>query len=366
MGWTKRGVDRIKRLTPKQEAEIPRFAEKWNAIARSTEPYDTQSTADAMRGFLKAMGCKQPRNGFWHCSDRVKAWQIARFKWEDAEKKNPKILGIQRLSAWATRCILTHSFEPSVITAVETFMNRNVARSLRPGRIAENTNEPKAGFRSGIVFGQWDASWLAIADYFGTVFGNEHCQKFAGLMQAVASCGFVWVKHDKVIYCDRPEIAKFDDRGRLHCEDGPAIQYRDGWGYCYMSGVPVPASYSKMPADEIKIDEVLKLSSTDMRMAIIKKIGFTRLLATTRHRSISEADGNSLIEFKLGEKAPYLYLRALHLKWQDKTGEKETMLPVPRMASQFGEDCPENIHDCEQVRRWTLGWPKEAIAVAET
>jgi hypothetical protein len=52
--------------------------------------------------------------------------------------------------------------------------------------------------------------------------------------------------------------------------------------------------------------------------------------------------------------------------WRDKTGDKETILPVPRLARQFGEDCPEDVNDCEQVRRWTLGWPKEAIAVAET
>lgn len=123
-----------------------------------------------------------------------------------------------------------------------------------------------------------------------------------------------WVKHDKVIYCDRPEIAKFDERGYLHCEDGPAIRFRDGWGYYYLSGVPVPASYGKTPADEIKLDEVLQLRNSDTRMAIIKKIGFNRLLATTRHRSVSEADGNSLIEFKLGDKAPYLYLRAISVR----------------------------------------------------
>lgn len=101
-------------------------------------------------------------------------------------------------------------------------------------------------------------------------------------------------------------------------------------------------------------------------MAVIKKIGFARLLATTRNRIVSEVEGNSLIEFKLGiGEGHNQYLRALRLKWQDKTGAKETM-PVPRLARQFGEDCPENVNDCEQVRRWTLGWPKEAMAVAET
>jgi len=185
-------------------------------------------------------------------------------------------------------------------------------------------------------------------------------------MQAVASCGFVWVKHDKVIYCDRPEIAKFDDQGRLHCEDGPAIQYREGTWFSCISGVPVPIKYIETPADDLKLDEVLKERNDAVRMAVIKKFGFARLLATARNRIVLEAEGNSLIEFKLGSTAPYEYIRALRLKWQDKTGAKETMLPVPRLATQFGEDCPENVNDCEQVRRWTLGWPKDAIAIAET
>lgn len=189
MGWTKRGVERIKTLTAKQEAEIPRFADKWNNIARSTEPYDTQSTHDGMARFLKAMGCKQPKNGFWWHESRVKAWEGARFRWEDAQKKNPNTFSLTR-SAWSNRCLLTHSFEASVVTTVETFMNRNVARSLPPGRIAEDTTAPKKEFHHVIVFGQSDAPWLATADYFATVFGNEHCRKLNGLMQAVASCGF--------------------------------------------------------------------------------------------------------------------------------------------------------------------------------
>jgi hypothetical protein len=44
----------------------------------------------------------------------------------------------------------------------------------------------------------------------------------------------------------------------------------------------------------------------------------------------------------------------------------DVSIMVPRLARQFGEDYPENVNDCEQVRRWTLGWPKEALAVVET
>jgi hypothetical protein len=69
-----------------------------------------------------------------------------------------------------------------------------------------------------LAYGHIDADWLAIVDYFATVHDNYHCHKLEGLMQAIASCGFVWLTPDKVVYCNRPEIAKFDDQGRLHCE----------------------------------------------------------------------------------------------------------------------------------------------------
>ena len=107
-------------------------------------------------------------------------------------------------------------------------------------------------------------------------------------------------------------------------------------------------------------------------MALIQKFGFRRLMDTVKHRRISVSNGNALLEFKIPRQTgsrwdnPNLQFRVLHVTWRDKTGDKETVIPVPRLARQFGDECPEDINDCEQVRRWTLGWPKEAIAVAET
>ena len=48
--------------------------------------------------------------------------------------------------------------------------------------------------------------------------------------------------------------------------------------------------------------------------------------------------------------------RGPYLKWRDKTGWKETIVPVPHRKSYFGTDIPEDIDACQQVRHWTLGW----------
>jgi hypothetical protein len=156
------------------------------------------------------------------------------------------------------------------------------------------------------------------------------------------------------------------------CEDGPALQYRDGYKYYAIHGVPVPEKYIETPADQIDFADIAKEENSAVRMALIQKFGFRRLMDTVKYRRISEANGNALIEFKIpspGESRwqnRHLNFRVLHVTWQDKTGDKETVIPVPRLARHFGDECPENVNDCEQVRRWTLGWPKEAIAVAET
>lgn len=131
----------------------------------------------------------------------------------------------------------------------------------------------------------------------------------------------------------------------------------------------MPEKYILTPADQIHFGDMIKERNAAVRLAIIKKFGFRRLMDTIRYRVISRADGNSLMEFTIhptGKRSWVPRFRALQLTWQDKTGAKETFLPVPRLARQFGEDCPEDVNSCEQVRRWTLGWSKEAMAVAET
>ena len=131
----------------------------------------------------------------------------------------------------------------------------------------------------------------------------------------------------------------------------------------------MPEKYILTPADQIHFGDMIKEQNAAVRLAIIKKFGFRRLMDTIRYRIVSTADGNSLMEFTIhptGKRSWVPRFRALQLTWQDKTGAKETFLPVPRLARQFGEDCPEDVNSCEQVRRWTLGWSKEAMAVAET
>jgi hypothetical protein len=367
MGWTSRGVERIAKLTPSQEAKLPHFLDKWNRIAVSTEPFDVDATCEGIDHFVEARGLKPFGDEVYKTASPADGWHDGGFHWSDNYQT---WFALERLQG-GTRCRLTHAFLPSVVRTVEEILERNI---VQPPRLVDLAppEQIRCNTRRYIHYGQHDAPWLAVVDFFATIFENEDCKKLSGLIQAVSSSGFIWIRPDKVIFCDRPEIAKYDDRGRPHCEDGPALKYRDGYTYYAIHGIPVPEKYILTPTDQIDFGDVIKEENSAVRMAVIEKFGFRRLMDTVKYRRISEANGNALLEFALPVTRARSYwkgnmrFRVLHVKWRDKTGEKETVLPVPRLASQFGEDCPENVNDCEQVRRWTLGWPKEAMAVAET
>jgi len=136
MGWTKRGVTRIRKLTPGQEQKLPLFAKKWDRIARSTEPMDDSAgdrATEGIRRFLKATGCRKPKLGIWEYVDLPeKAFETASFYYRDAEKYNPKMMTLEsREPGSSLYCLLIRSFEPTVVSTVDNFMRRNIARPPR-------------------------------------------------------------------------------------------------------------------------------------------------------------------------------------------------------------------------------------------
>lgn len=168
-----------------------------------------------------------------------------------------------------------------------------------------------------------------------------------------------------VLVSDRPHLIHLDRQGRLHSEAEMAIRYRDGWGLYMLHGVQVPAHYVITPADRIRPMDVLQERNADVRMAVLSKIGWVKIVKKLSSRVISKGpDGRSeLIEFPIDG----MLRRGLHVFWREADGEHETLIPVPRTREEFGERCPNNRDDFEQVRLWTFGLnPKDIKIIGES
>jgi hypothetical protein len=181
-------------------------------------------------------------------------------------------------------------------------------------------------------------------------------------------CHWWWPYKGIVIASERHSSVSFDSNRRLHNENDLAVKYPDGWGVYAIHGVRVPKEYVETPADKINPVSLLKEQNAQIRMAVIGKVGFSRLLRHLKTETISKGrNGDRLISIDLGDQM----IRALHLSWEEIDGRHETVLPVPTTkedwASSGKKIVPDNLDDFEHVRLATFGWkPSQVEIVAES
>jgi hypothetical protein len=100
---------------------------------------------------------------------------------------------------------------------------------------------PRKGFDE-VAVGPHDLASLGVYEYLHDVLAwQEPIQDMRGLWKIAKSAGWM-VPHERVCWIsERPSALRTDGQGRLHCPDGPALRYRDGWSVYAWKGVIAPA-----------------------------------------------------------------------------------------------------------------------------
>jgi hypothetical protein len=76
------------------------------------------------------------------------------------------------------------------------------------------------------MYGFQDASWLCLFDYMREVLDLQELESFKGLIEVAKNVGW-WAAYDKVAFFQhRPLEIHFNEQGKLHNSDGPAIKWR--------------------------------------------------------------------------------------------------------------------------------------------
>jgi hypothetical protein len=359
-------LTRHTRLTKEQEERFPAVCEKWRRIALSTEPSDRKKAEAAVHEIYRHAGAKRPTliwlNHALEYTERLSK-SIAAINGKPTIPRHRIELRRDEAHLGAARY-----YKETLVNEIET----NIARVVP-------VLPPILNFQSiwgPLAYGASTARQFALMDFLNTPRHQEY-----GPFLAAAKVCHSFVPFSRVaLLFERPLRINVDAAGRLHNYDAPAVLYRGAKPRriifrCCFHGVDVDRKWTATPADEIDFADILKEENTSIRAALLGKYGLERMLKNLKYRTVSKMKGNALLEFVIpgikwesAEKpgVATIKMRVLHLKWKDKTGERETLLPVPRLQSQFGADRPANCDSAEQVRRWTLGWPKEALAIAET
>jgi hypothetical protein len=126
-----------------------------------------------------------------------------------------------------------------------------------------------------------------------------------------------------IIVAGRPHT-KWDDQRRLHCEDGPAIDFKDGCEVYSWHGVRVPKEW--ITEKDITPEQALTWGDMEQRRAACEILGWVNILKALDGRTINkDADPQvgELIEVEIPEVGRERFLKVLC-----GTG-REFALPVP-------------------------------------
>ena len=100
---------------------------------------------------------------------------------------------------------------------------------------------PREGFEE-VAVGPNDFACLGPYAYLHDVLAwREPAQLMRGWWTIGKSAGWIAPYEHVCWICERPSALHWDTRGRLHCLEGSALRYRDGWCVHAWKGVQVPA-----------------------------------------------------------------------------------------------------------------------------
>lgn len=176
-------------------------------------------------------------------------------------------------------------------------------------------SELKPGETIDYLGNGYDSGWTAFYDYFERI-GVEYDEEFNFTVWKnfiLKSGVFATVLCENVAFvCIRPNKVSTNINGDLHCVDGPAIAWRDGYREYALNGVWVDEHIVMTPAEKLDPQLVLKEKNAEVRREMVRKIGVERLILKLGAKVIDRQGDYELLDLNLGENNYRPYLKMLN------------------------------------------------------
>lgn len=218
----------------------------------------------------------------------------------------------------------------------------------------------------------WSGGW-----YYGgawTSFFREVCKleipgdtwdRARAYEGTIESACWWWPHRRFVMVCERPvaihrELANPDVvRGwgshRLHCEDGPAVVWPDGWGVWSWHGVRVPQHVIEQP-ELITAQQVLAEQNAEVRRVMIDRMTPERFLGELDAEPVQQDDYGKLWRVELADDEPLVMVEL----------DNSTVEPDGSTKTYFLRVNPECRTALEAVS-WTFDQkPSDYVLVAQS
>jgi hypothetical protein len=349
-------MKKIEKLTEEQKSKFPAYVKKWTEIGLCTKPANREKAEAGIIKAYAAVGLPAPKI-VWTTSPLANGLTreiLKKLSKEDFEKFLGDSVGASvrasvgdsvRDSVWASvRASVGASVGDSVWASVGASVGDSVGASVRASVGASVWDSVRASVGASVWdsgYGQHDAAFTAYVEFFRNELGlADQTEKWEGNREIVENAGW-YLPHKNICWVsERHTTLKVDDRGRLHCEDGPALEYPDGFGIYAWHGTKIPEEWIK-DKKSLTPEIALKHQNMEQRRAACEILGWAKILKQLNAKSIDRDEDpqiGELLEVDIPDIGKEKFIRVLC-----GTG-REFAIPVP----------PE-MKTALQANAWTYG-----------
>jgi len=182
-------------------------------------------------------------------------------------------------------------------------------------------------WNSDYMWGSQDLYWICWARFalrIGVKLEKETHQQL-DMMEAISTpCEWWWPMEGLVVVSAKPTVIHWDEDGRLHRENGPAVKYADGFSLYSWRGTAVPEPW--VTGSPPTAADALVQENVELRRVACEIVGWDEILNQLNAKIIDEdvdPQIGTLVEVNLPEAGPERFLRVVC-----GTGRKFA-LPVP-------------------------------------
>lgn len=194
----------------------------------------------------------------------------------------------------------------------------------------------------------FDSGWVSFYDYFQRIGILERDDvEFNAVRDFMRSGVWATIMFENLVLCiSRPNTVKTDEKGNLHCENGPAIAFDDGYEEYAWHGTWVTEQIIMQPKTFTK-EQILGENNSEVSRAIAERLGWDEYMKRVEtvliHKWFDETTSShyELHDFK--ERKGILQPRLLKMESPElNDGTRPYYIePVPPQAK-----------TCQAARRW--------------
>jgi hypothetical protein len=291
-------MGKITQLTEAQQALLPKFRSEWFRVGTCTDRADRSKAEAAILAMRDEIGVATKPIFIWCESPATSLLALHVLKseqWKKFVRELPgKIPQDPGDSLWAS---LRDSLWDSLWDSLRNSLRNSLRDSLRASLWdslwaslrASLGDSLRASLRDSLGdslgsewWGQHEAYWIAFYLFCRDIVGVRYDQKRSrqlNMWRDIAqSCCWWWCFENYVVISERPTACHMTEaEGRLHCEDGQALAFSDGYSLYSWHGVNIPDDVVLHP-EQLTVARIDAENNAEVRRVMLERYGEARYL----------------------------------------------------------------------------------------